>query len=128
MLVAQSAAFLTYALARHRYFDAIRASAALSIIAYGVFAFFDFDVERNSAIFFGGTFIGMSAPKRFGVFTLVVSASIFLAVFAIVEPAAKGYGGALGVSAFISVCICHVGILLGVPRSEQVIRFFRKSR
>ncbi|UJX26529.1 hypothetical protein L3Q70_05050 [Pseudoalteromonas sp. CF6-2] len=112
------AAFATYLLAHHNRFDGIRASASLSIIAYCVLYFITPDVELYSVAFFGGTFIGMSAPKRFGIFTLAISALLFSILFEYLVPLLNGYGGALGLSAFLSVCICHIGILLGAPRSK----------
>ena len=34
-------------------------------------------------------------------------------------PKLDGYGGALGISAFLSVCACHIFILFGAPRSKK---------
>ncbi|MFP3448976.1 hypothetical protein, partial [Pseudomonas sp. SIMBA_067] len=62
---------------KHNRFDGIRASAALSIIAYLIFAQLSLNAELYSIVFFGGTFIGMSAPHRFGVYTLASSAKYF---------------------------------------------------
>ncbi|TMP61214.1 hypothetical protein CWB77_09725 [Pseudoalteromonas sp. S1610] len=118
-LLALLGAFLTFYLAKHNRFDGIRASAALSIIAYLIFAQLSLNAELYSIVFFGGTFIGMSAPHRFGVYTLASSAIIFSLFFAYLVPILDGFGGALGISAFLSVCICHVFILLGAPRSKK---------
>ena len=118
-LLALLGAFLTFYLAKHNSFDGIRASAALSIIAYLIFAQLSLNAELYSIVFFGGTFIGMSAPHRFGVYTLASSAIIFSLFFAYLVPILDGFGGALGISAFLSVCICHVFILLGAPRSKK---------
>ncbi|WP_404340747.1 hypothetical protein [Pseudoalteromonas mariniglutinosa] len=112
-------ACLTFLLAKHNRFDAIRASASLSIIAYLLLNFLHLDAELNSLLFFGGTFIGMSAAKRFGIFTVLISALLFSLFFKYLVPLLDGYGGALGLSAFLSVCICHIGILLGAPRSKK---------
>lgn len=120
VFLAQCAAFFTYALAQWRYFGAVRASAIVAIVGFFVLDHMACEVERYSAIVFGGTFIGMSAPKRFGFFTVVISALLFVLIFTAIEPATEGLGGALGVSAFIAVCLCHLGILLGAPRSERI--------
>ncbi|HCV01643.1 hypothetical protein AAEU31_13215 [Pseudoalteromonas sp. SSMSWG5] len=112
-------AYSTYFLAHHNRFDGIRASAATSIIAFSVLSLLSVDVELYSVAFFGGTFIGMSAPKRFGIFTLAISSLLFAMLFEYLVPRLHGYGGALGVSAFLSVCVCHIGILLGAPRSKK---------
>ncbi|MDX1728168.1 MAG: hypothetical protein R3203_10355 [Pseudoalteromonas tetraodonis] len=118
-VLALAGAFFTFYLAKHNRFDAIRASASLSIIAYLIFAQLSLNAELYSIVFFGGTFIGMSAPHRFGVYTLASSAIIFSLFFAYLVPILDGFGGALGISAFLSVCICHLFILLGAPRSKK---------
>ncbi len=112
-------AYSTYILAHHNRFDGIRASAATSIIAYSILSLSAVNVELYSVAFFGGTFIGMSAPKRFGSFTLAISSLLFAMLFEYLLPRLQGYGGALGLSAFLSVCVCHIGILLGAPRSKK---------
>jgi uncharacterized MnhB-related membrane protein len=112
-------AFSTFFLAQHNRFDAIRASASLSIIAYLVFNLLALNPALYSIVFFGGTFIGMSAPHRFGVYTITSSAILFSLLLEYLVPMLDGYGGALGVSAFLSVCICHICILLGAPRSKK---------
>jgi len=118
-LIALSGAFLTFFLAKHNRFDAIRASAALSIIAYLVFSALNLNPDLYSIVFFGGTFIGMSAPHRFGIYTVASSSILFSILFEYLVPKLDGYGGALGISAFLSVCICHTCILLGAPRSKK---------
>ena len=112
-------AFLTFYLAKHNRLDAIRASAILSILAYLILLPTEFNAELYSSIFFGGSFIGMSAPKRFGIYTLFSSSIIFAIMFENLIPYFNNFGGALGVSAFLSVCICQVAIILGAPRSKK---------
>ncbi|MDQ2044429.1 hypothetical protein NRL14_11895 [Pseudoalteromonas sp. 20-92] len=118
-LIALLGAFLTFFLAKKNRFDAIRASAALSIVAYLLLSVLNLNPELYSMVFFGGTFIGMSAPHRFGIYTVTNSAIIFSILFEYLVPRLDGYGGALGISAFLSVCICHTFILLGAPRSKK---------
>ncbi|GHB76253.1 hypothetical protein GCM10008107_27160 [Psychrosphaera saromensis] len=118
-ILALLGAFLTFYLARHNRFDGIRASAALSIIAYLIIDALGFNADLYAVVFFGGTFIGMSAPHRFGIYTITSASIIFSLLFEYLIPVFDGYGGALGVSAFLSVCICHVFILLGAPRSKK---------
>ncbi|MFY8274747.1 hypothetical protein AAEU32_11550 [Pseudoalteromonas sp. SSDWG2] len=115
--IALCGALSTFWLAKQRYFNAVRASSLLSMIAYGVFYLSTNEVELYSALFFGGTFVGMSAPHRFGWYTQCSAAGIFSLLFQFLVPRLEGYGGALGVSAFVAVCICHVAIVLGAPRS-----------
>ena len=112
-------ALSTFLLAKRNRFDAIRASSSLSIIAFVVFYFTTVQFEFYSLIFFGSTFVGMSAPKRFGLYSQIVAAVLFALLFENLVPFIKDYGGALGLSAFLSVCVCHLGILLGAPRSNK---------
>ncbi|MBQ4856934.1 hypothetical protein [Pseudoalteromonas sp. MMG007] len=118
-LIALLGAFLTFYLAKHNRFDGIRASASLSIIAYLILSALNLNPNLYSVVFFGGTFIGMSAPHRFGVYTVASSSILFSLLFEYLVPKLDGYGGALGISAFLSVCICHMCILLGAPRSKK---------
>ncbi|GEB71313.1 MULTISPECIES: hypothetical protein [Pseudoalteromonas] len=118
-LIALLGAFLTFYLAKHNRFDGIRASASLSIIAYLILSALNLNPNLYSVVFFGGTFIGMSAPHRFGIYTVASSSILFSLLFEYLVPKLDGYGGALGISAFLSVCICHMCILLGAPRSKK---------
>jgi len=112
-------AFLTFYLAKHSRFDGVRASSSLSIIAYLIFSALNLNPDLYAIVFFGGTFIGMSAPHRFGIYTVASSSILFSILFEFLVPKLDGYGGALGISAFLSVCICHTCILLGAPRSKK---------
>ncbi len=112
-------AISTFLLAKRNRFDGIRASTSLSIIAYFVFYAAKLNVELYSLVFFGSTFVGMSAPKRFGLYTQIIAALVFAVLFENLVPFINGYGGALGLSAFLSVCVCHLGILMGAPRSNK---------
>lgn len=112
-------AISTFLLAKRNRFDGIRASTSLSIIAYFVFYAANLNVELYSLVFFGSTFVGMSAPKRFGLYTQIIAALVFAVLFENLVPFINGYGGALGLSAFLSVCVCHLGILMGAPRSNK---------
>jgi len=118
-LIALLGAFLTFYLAKHNRFDGIRASASLSILAYLILSALNLNPNLYSVVFFGGTFIGMSAPHRFGIYTVASSSILFSLLFEYLVPKLDGYGGALGISAFLSVCICHMCILLGAPRSKK---------
>ena len=122
MLLATVGALATFLLAKSAYFDAIRASSTLAIIAYLVLYVSTDNPDLYAAAFFGGTFVGMSAPHRFGWYTQVSAALLFALLFQFLVPRLNGYGGALGVSAFLSVCVCHIAILLGAPRSKNSAR------
>lgn len=119
ILLALLGAFSTFYLAKHHRIGAIRASAILSIATYLILLPTEFNAQLYSTVFFGGTFIGMSAPKRFGIYTLFSASIIFAVMFENLIPYFNNYGGALGVSAFLSVCICQLAIILGAPRSKK---------
>jgi hypothetical protein len=119
MVVSLLGAFSTVLLAKYKPIGTIRASAITSIIAYCLFLAFTDSAQLYGTLFFGGTFIGMSAPTRFGVYSITSSAIIFSLLFEHLIPIIKGFGGALGMSAFLSVCICHMCILVGAPRSKK---------
>ncbi|WP_462159556.1 hypothetical protein [Pseudoalteromonas sp. GB56] len=120
--LAITGALSTFFLAKLREFDAIRASSLLAIIAYVGLYFCTEEPNLYAAVFFGGTFVGMSAPHRFGWYTQVSAAVMFALLFQYLVPRLQGYGGAIGVSAFLSVCVCHLAILLGAPRSKNSAR------
>ena len=119
IIISLIGAMATFLLAKRNRFDGIRASTSLSIIAYWVFYAANLNVELYSLVFFGSTFVGMSAPKRFGLYTQFIAALIFSLLFEYLVPLINGYGGALGLSAFLSVCVCHLAILMGAPRSSK---------
>ena len=119
MTISLFGALSTFLLAKRNRFDAIRASSSLSVIAFIVFYSATVQFEFYSLVFFGGTFVGMSAPKRFGLYSQIVAAVLFALLFENLVPFIKDYGGALGLSAFLSVCVCHLGILLGAPLSNK---------
>ena len=112
LLISLLGAISTYVLAKRNRFDAIRASSCLSILAYGIFYLVDLNTELYSLVFFGSTFIGMSAPSRFGLESICLSAVLFALFFEYLIPHLTGFGGALGISAFFSVCISHIAFLL----------------
>ena len=89
--IAFCGALLTFLLAKHKPFSPVSASSSLSIFAYYFFYYFNLQPELYSAIFFGGTFIGMSAPKRFGVYTITSAAMIFAILFEYLVPKINNY-------------------------------------
>ncbi len=65
------------------------------------------NAEFWATVFFGGSFVGMSAPHRFSYYLLTISSLCFAIIFMVLLPLLEGIGGALGCSAFISVAISH---------------------
>lgn len=85
----------------------IRASAGLTLLSFIDFSlihyFFDIDVLYFTSIFFGGTFVGMSCPTKVTTIEILISACFFALFFIFLVPLVPGMGGALGLSAFLSV-------------------------
>jgi hypothetical protein len=102
----------TYYLAQTTYANAIRASSLLTLVAYLLCWLVGLDAEYWSLVFFGGSFVGMSTPLRFGLPSVCVAAILFGVFFVLIIPYISGIGGALGCSSFLSVCLTHLGILV----------------
>jgi hypothetical protein len=110
-------AFTTYRLAKLPRFNVIRASSLLTIVFYfSVLLIHNVLISEThssdtaefwATVFFGGSFVGMSAPHRFSYYLLTISSLCFAVIFMVLLPLLDGIGGALGCSAFISVAISH---------------------
>lgn len=120
IIISQLGAYVTFILSQRNRFDAIRASAGLSLLAYGIFTLIDINAQMYSTVFFGATFIGMSAPTRFSNKTIIVSALFFALFFIYLVPLLKGFGGALGLSSFLSICLTHSLRLLIIKFAKSV--------
>ena len=105
-------AWLTYFLSRHPKFSPVRASSLLTLLFYCVLYLWGVAPDVWVAAFFGGSFVGMSAPHRFGMLSVTVAGSLFAACYEVLLPFIAGVGGALGVSAFLSVAAVHLLTLL----------------
>lgn len=57
--------------------------------------------------FFGATFVGMSDRSRLGVKRVFAASLIYALIFIFLLPFAKGLGGGLGASAFLSCTLVH---------------------
>lgn len=111
--------YLMYFLVYYNCFDGICVLVVISIIVFSVLSFLFVDVEFYSVVFFGGIFIGMSVLKCFGIFMLVIFLLLFVMLFEYLVLCLYGYGGVFGVSVFLFVCVCYIGILLGVFCSKK---------
>lgn len=101
-------AWLTYLLSHHAKFTPVRASSLLTLLFYCVLYLLGVAPDMWAAAFFGGSFVGMSAPHRFGMMAVTVAGSLFAACYEVLLPFIAGVGGALGVSAFLSVAAVHL--------------------
>jgi len=110
-------AFTTYRLAKLPRFNVIRASSLLTIVFYfSVLLIHNVLISEThssdtaefwATVFFGGSFVGMSASHRFSYYMLTISSLCFAVIFMVLLPLLDGIGGALGCSAFISVALSH---------------------
>ncbi|WP_412463213.1 hypothetical protein [Halobacteriovorax sp. RT-2-6] len=106
-------ALSTFHLSRLKTFGAIRASALLTIIAYAILYLTVPNYEMMAVIFFGSTFVGMSCPTKMHNYTIVIGSVFFALFFQYLVPHLKGYGGALGISAFLSVLVIQLVLYFG---------------
>lgn len=127
-------AILTYVVNNKYRQGAVRASAGLSLLVGLFFYFFPelfspYLTKNIPIVFIGATFIGMVSSKILPSYLLVgFSGFIFSIIYLNASPFFKGYGGALGTTAAISVLVSLS--LAVVSKSEKIkrIKNYRPSR
>ena len=125
---------LTYVVNNKYRQGAVRASAGLSLLVGLFFYFFPelfspYLTKNIPIVFIGATFIGMVSSKILPSYLLVgFSGFIFSIIYLNASPFFKGYGGALGTTAAISVLVSLS--LAVVSKSEKIkrIKKYRPSR
>lgn len=108
IVISLIASISTFHLSKFKSFGAVRSSAFLSLIAYVILYFISPHYELYAIVFFGGSFVGMSCPSKMNNVTIVIGGVLFALFFQYLVPFLKGYGGALGLSAFLSVAIIQL--------------------
>ena len=108
------AATVTWAL-RHRGVSPVLASASLTAVFTLVMLSFDhvvFDATPLCIAWFGGSFIGMTAPDRIGgrLWPLLVAAVLFGVLQIGFKPTVAGFGGDFGATAAIAV-LATIGLV-----------------
>ncbi|MCB4435909.1 hypothetical protein LHL20_06575 [Alteromonas sp. McT4-15] len=100
----------TFALSLVPFIGAIRASTLATLVAYTVFwvVFDSSTANAFGALFFGGSFVGMSSSAKLSWLGVTLAASVFGVLSAAILPLLNGMGGALGVCAFLSVVIVYL--------------------
>ncbi|EPZ49980.1 hypothetical protein M902_0899 [Bacteriovorax sp. BAL6_X] len=106
-------ALSTFHLSRFNKIGTIRASAFLTLVAYTILYFTVPDYEMMAVIFFGSSFVGMSCPVKMHNYTIIIGAVFFALFFQYLVPYLEGYGGALGMSAFLSVLVIQLALYFG---------------
>lgn len=101
--------YATYSLAYLPKMGAIRASALSTLLCYAVLFVCCGNeyAELMSAVFFGGSFVGMSTQQRLSWKGIGIASCIFGWLSAMLLPLIEGIGGALGVCAFLSVVVVY---------------------
>ncbi|WP_072551984.1 hypothetical protein [Christiangramia salexigens] len=104
-------AILTHILNNHFKMGPVKASALLSF-PIGLFFFFFPNIlspeltKEIPLVFFGASFIGMVSFKVLGNYIyLILAALVFVLIYYLGSPFFKGFGGALGTTAAISVLV-----------------------
>jgi len=127
-------ALLTY-LVNNKYDQgAVRASAGLSFIVGLFFYFFPeifspYLTKNIPIVFIGATFIGMVSSKILSSYLLVgFSGFIFSIIYLNASPFFKGYGGALGTTAAISVLVSLSLAVVSKSKKMKRIKNYRPSR
>ncbi|MBD64939.1 MAG: hypothetical protein CME62_07010 [Halobacteriovoraceae bacterium] len=102
---------ITFELNNHHW-GAVRASAGVTLLScfdlYLIHYFYPIDYEYFLSIIFGASFIGMCSIKRFRYIDIAWASFIYALLFLNFLPILKGMGGAMGLTAFISVTIVHL--------------------
>lgn len=107
LLVSLLASLSTYELAKTKYFDNIRASCISTIAfyfaAHSLESLFAIQFIALTPVFFGASFIGMSSHSRFSRQDILLACLVFSYLYMELFPSIQIIGGALGLSAFLSV-------------------------
>lgn len=107
LMISVTAALATYEFAKRPKIGSIRASCILTLMAFVGFStinyFYTIDIHFMMTLFFGATFVGMSCPSKLSYLSIIFGALIFSGLFFNLVPVLEGMGGALGLSAFLSV-------------------------
>jgi len=124
-------AMLTYLVNNKYQQGAVRASAGLSLLV-GLFFYFFPDLfsaflsKNIPIVFIGATFIGMVSSKVLGnIFLIAIAGLIFSIIYLNTSQFFKGYGGALGTTAAISVL---VSLSLALVAKSKHIKKWKSSK
>lgn len=102
---------VTYKASSQPWMNSVRASSAGTLVCYLMVLLLAGTDKANvyATMFFGGSFVGMTSSHRLNHTGILIASCVFGAISAVILPLLNGIGGALGVCAFISVVIVHLG-------------------
>lgn len=109
LMISQISTQLTHLLAQKEKIGSVRASSMLTLIFIGLTYHMTHPLAPTlQAAFLGSSFVGMTDPKRLKAKHLFVSSFIFTLIFHFLLGYLKGFGGVLGLSAFLSSLVTYV--------------------
>ncbi|MGK0367337.1 MAG: hypothetical protein ACI9QD_000471 [Thermoproteota archaeon] len=97
-------ALLVYKLSQYKNFGSVNASTLVTLLSYPIIYMISAKhAPLYLSLIFGASFVGMSSNKVINTVEVIFSALIFSMLFIYFIPLLNGLGGALGLSAFLSV-------------------------
>lgn len=108
LAVAQFSTQFTHYLIVKRKMGSIRASTLVTLLFIAATTPFSFGMSATlQAVCLGSSFVGMTDPKRLGIWPLALASLAFAVVFTMFIHYLNGLGGALGSSAFVSCLLIY---------------------
>lgn len=127
-----AATWLTYFLNRYCKLGPVKSSSLIALCIGGIYqlnqSFFHYDWQKDIPfIVIGSTFIGMiTSRKHYRNFNFFVAPIIFTLIYYNISKEFKGFGGALGTAACISLVVTIY--LRSLTVTKRIIKPFRKVK
>lgn len=107
-ITALVAALATHELAQKKSWGTIRASSFLTLLFVGFMTLLKIESAfQYEMVFLGGSFVGMTDPKRLNRIQITFASQIFSILFLNLISFLGGLGGVLGLSAFLSCLLIN---------------------
>lgn len=109
LIVSLFTALSTFKLSHYPRVGVIRASSLVTLAFFLLLKFVQsytsFDLDFYLALVFGATFVGMSSSDRVGLLGVALGSIVYSVIFFYLVPLLEGFGGALGLSAFLGCVV-----------------------
>jgi hypothetical protein len=106
LIISQLATHTTHTLVFKKNIGSVRASSFLTLSFILLTLPFSMEIiPALHALFLGSTFVGLTEPRRLSRYQLFVASFIFCLIFQFLILYLKGFGGSLGVSAFLACLV-----------------------
>ena len=131
-LISIATTWVTFFLNRNLKFGPVKASSFIALLVGGFFqineVYFHIPLPKDILfIVLGSTFIGMvSSRKHFRNFHFNIAPIIFVLIYHFISDSFKGFGGALGTAACISLIITIY--LRSLKSTKYIIKPFRRVK